>query len=338
MYIGPSLKKYAKEKQMKFSKGFVYGEIDGYMVTITEGMDIKILSISCGAFGNEKIIEFLKTVDLVKEYRVENYKITESGIQLVFKEVHYVIPVAGMSNIKKFLEITLPVLKENGVVGVEFCAECSESFTDEAETKIVIKDGFARRVHNNCVEKALKNDELSVVPKEKNNVFRGSIGALLATTFVATIMWFLISGPVNTGAVGIILASILLPPLIGLFSFKCYKGFGGGICKSGLVSLCVCQPIGYVLGYPLMVIISCAFLTIKAVVKKGVSVELQEILRKILEVCKIFFAESSFHKSEVFVVLLVCVALLSLLTSPYCFLRIYVNKNLKSMKIVKIIE
>ncbi len=296
MYIGPSLKKYAKEKRMKFSKGFVYGEIDGYMVTITEGMDIKILSISCGAFGNEKIIEFLKTVDLVKEYRVENYKITESGIQLVFKEVHYVIPVAGMSNIKKFLEIILPVLKENGVVGVEFCAECSESFADETETKIVIKDGFARRVHNNCVEKALKNDEPSVVPKEKNNVFRGSIGALLATTFVATIMWFLISGPVNTGAVGIVLATILLPLLTGLLSFKCYKGFGGGICKSGLVSICVCQPIGCVLGYPLMVIISCAFLTIKAVVKKGVSVELQEILKKYWKLAKFSFQKVHFIK------------------------------------------
>ncbi len=338
MYIGPSLKKYAKENQMKFLKGFVYGEIDGYMVTITEGMDIKILSISCGAFGNEKIIEFLKTVDLVKEYRVENYKITESGIQLVFKEVHYVIPVAGMSNIKKFLEIILPVLKENGVVGVEFCAGCSESFADETETKIVIKDGFVRKVHNNCVEKALKNDEPSVVPKEKNNVFRGSIGALLATTFVATIMWFLISGPVNTGAVGIILATILLPLLTGLLSFKCYKGFGGGICKSGLVSICVCQPIGCVLAFPLMVVISCAFLTIKAVVKKGVSMEPQVILTKILEACQILFTESSFHKSGLFVFLLVCVAMLSLLTGPYSFLRIYINKNLKAMRIVEVIE
>lgn len=75
MFISPSLKKYAKEKEMKISKGFVYGEIDGYMITVAEGCDIKILSISCKTCGNEKLAEYLEGLNLKKDYYIRDYKI-----------------------------------------------------------------------------------------------------------------------------------------------------------------------------------------------------------------------------------------------------------------------
>jgi len=344
MFVGPSLKKYAKEKGMKISKDFVYGEIDGYMVTVVEGFDIKILSVSCKAYGDEKVAEILKTLDLKKKFSVSDYEIFEDGIQLTLKEIRGIIPIAAMSKIKSFLEIILPKLKENCVIGLENCAECSESINNESETKIVMRNGFVHKVHSDCVQDLSDTDaeKTEATPKPKNNLVRGTVGGLLGTTFGAFCLWNgLFWGASLLSLDGIVIIAsccALAPVFVGLFSERCYNWFGGKLCKSGVVSLCVCQPIGYVVGYPLMAFFSCIVLVIRYFIKKGLEFELQAFSEKFMVVAKVLLVEKSMYMESFFWFFVVCIATVSLLTGPYAFLRKYVNQNLESMKVSKVIE
>ena len=44
--VGSAIKKYAKEKGLKVANGVAYGVVDGYMITLTDGYNIKTLSVS----------------------------------------------------------------------------------------------------------------------------------------------------------------------------------------------------------------------------------------------------------------------------------------------------
>ncbi len=343
MFVGPSLKKYAKEKGMKISKDFVYGEIDGYMVTVVEGYDIKILSVSCKTYGDEKVAEILKTLDLKKKFSVSDYEISEDGIQLTFKEVYGIIPIAAMSKIRNFLGVILPVLKENGITGLENCAECSERMDSETGVKIVMKNGFVHKVHSDCVQKLSDTDaeKTEATLKPQNNLVRGTVGGLLGSTFGAFCLWnglFWGGSLFSLGRVISLCCCALVPLLTGLFSEKCYNWFGGKLCKPGLVCLCVCQPIGYVVGYPLMLAFSCIVLVIRYFIKKGLELDLQAFSEKFMVVAKFLLVENSIYGEGFFWLFVVSIAALSLLTGPYAFLRKYLNQNLKSMKVLKVIE
>lgn len=339
MFVSPTLKKYAKEKEMKISKDFVYGEIDGYMVTIVEGVDIKILSVSCKIDENKNVVKFLENAKSKKDFYISDYKISNEGIQLIFKEVRYCMPVIVTPKVKKFLGEFIPVLKENGAIGLEKCAECSEYIDNEAQAKLVMKNGFVHKVHSDCVQKLLESDEKAeVAPQQKNGVARGTVGALLGTAFGAFWLWLIMFWGSNFSYILIILSCVLVALLTGLFSTKCYNWFGGKVCKSGLVAVCICQLIGYLISYPVMIGSSFTVLTIKHLIKDGAELEFQVVLENVIAVLKVFFLDDELHSSGFFWFFVLSVVALSLLTGPYGFLRKYVNQNLKSMKISKELE
>ena len=145
----------------------------------------------------------------------------------------------------------------------------------------------------------------------------------------------------NLFSLGIVISlccCVPVPLLTGLFSRKCYNWFGGKLCKLGWVSLCVCQPIGYVVSYPLTMIFSCVVFVIRYFIKKGLEFELQAFSEKFMAVAKFFLVENSIWMEVFFWFFVVCIATLSVLTGPFVFLREYVNQNLKAMKVSKVIE
>lgn len=341
MFVSPTLKKYAKEKELKISKGFVYGEIDGYMVTIAEGVDIKILSISCKTCGNEKLAEYLDGLKLKKDYYITDYKIFDDGIQVVFAEVLFCIPVVATPKIKKFLTDIIPVLKENGVNDTGTCAVCMEPINAESDTKIMLKNGFAHKVCSSCIEKM--SEDKTEIKSEKNNVVRGTVGALVGGTFGYIVLWAVLLLEAkwlnaligNTGCIAII---AFVASMAGLLILRGYRLFGGKACKTGVVSVAVCHPISYFLGYLLMNVLYFSGATVNYFIKNEMPLEIQEVFRKIARVLIAFFTGDTLFEERVFLVLSILIILLSLCIGFYGVLREYINKNLKVLKKYEVLE
>lgn len=338
LFVMPDLKKFAKEKGMTISKTFVYGEYDGYMLCIAEGYGIKVLSISCKINDNENVLKFFKEIKILKKFHVEKYEITTQGIQLFFVE-----RLTALPKLKKFLNVFIPLLKENGVSGTQICAECSEDINDK-ETKLVIKNGFVHKVHSDCAQKLIdKVEETKETIKEKNNVIRGTIGALLCAILGGIIFWFitLVIAPKINEYVDIFLILMLLVVIAiftGLAMFKSYHLFGGKVCKAEFVSLSVGAVLGYIIGYPLKSLLHILVLTPVYFVKKDLPFEIKGLCSKFVEVIISFFREDRLYIEPVFWAFVGLGAIFTFAGFIDSVLASYLMLDLKLLKVSKILE
>lgn len=338
LFVMPDLKKFAKEKGMTISKTFVYGEYDGYMLCIAEGYGIKFLSISCKINDNENILKFFEETKFSKKFHIEKYKITEQGIQLFFFE-----RLTALPKLKRFLNDFIPLLKENGVSGTQICAECSQAINDK-ETKLVMKNGFVHRVHNDCSQKLLdKVVEIKEKPKEKNNVIRGTIGSLMCAILGGIVFWFatLVIAPKIDEYIDIFLIILLLVGIAiftGLAMFKSYHLFGGKVCKTEFVSLSVGAVLGYIIGYPLKSFLHILFLIPVYFIKKDLSFEIKALCSKFVEVTISFFREDRLYTEPIFWVFVGLAAIFTFAGFIDSVLASYLMLDLKLLKVSKILE
>lgn len=236
----------------------------------------------------------------------------------------------------------IPVLKENGINGRDTCAVCMEPINAESNTKIMIKNGFAHKVYSSCIEKMSK-DKTEIKSEEKNNVVRGMVGALVGGTFGYIVLWSILLLKANwlsdrIGNTGCIVIIAFVAGIVRLFILCGYRLFGGKACKTGVVSVAVCHPISYFLGYLLMNVFYFSGATVNYFIKNEMPLEIQEVFRKIARVLIAFFTGSTLYKERVFWVVSILIILLSLCIGFYGILKEYINKNLKVLKKYGVLE
>ncbi len=338
LFVMPDLKKFAKEKGMSISKDFVYGEYDGYMLCIAEGYGIKVLSISCKVNDNENILKFFEETKFLKKFHIEKYEITTQGIQLFFAE-----RLTALPKLKKFLNVFIPLLKEQGIDGSHICAECLDDI-DVGDTKLVMKNGFVHKVHSDCAQKLLdKVEETKEKPTEKNNVVRGTIGALMCAMLGGIVFWFatLVIAPkideyVDRFFIIVFLAIIVI--VTGLTMFKSYHLFGGKVCKAEFISLGVGSVLGYIIGYPLKSLLHILFLTPVYFIKKDLPFEINTLCSKFVDVTISFFGEDRLYLEPIFWAFVAIAAFGTFGGFIDSVLASYLMLKLKLLKVSRILE
>lgn len=219
--IGPAVKKYAMTKGWKITKDVAYGYINGYMVTLVDGWDIKKAAFSCELTDETK--EILAKVLSDKIFR-RNYKIIDfyyevSGIIIVFDDTFF-----AMKKVVAFLEVFADILKRNLIPGDGLCTCCGEYIDAGSDYAVILENECVHKVHGNCATMMYKitDFENSNYNKKKKPLIMGAIGAFLGCLI---------------GTVPMVVASFFggFYPFLGVFigicakyGYELFKGKVGG--------------------------------------------------------------------------------------------------------------
>ncbi|MBE6749166.1 MAG: hypothetical protein E7557_08060 [Ruminococcaceae bacterium] len=232
------LKDYASEKGMKISNGVAYGVIGGYMVTLKEGYGIKNISFS-GAVTDEcagKITAFLQSKEANKEYRVAQFNIMREGISIDIADT-----VGTMKRIRAFLDFFPNFLRENGIIGDGFCTACGNTIESTDESRIVLINGVAHRIHGGCSGAVMERADVEQAryETEEKNLGKGILGAVLGA-LLGTIVWAIVY------YIGYVAA--IVGALIGVLAVKGYEKMGGKPCKAKMPITLVLTLLGVLVG------------------------------------------------------------------------------------------
>ena len=119
--IGSALKKLAAENGLTISGGIAYGNYQGYAITLSEGAGYKLLTVSthltdtaCNWLNSQ-----LSGHNLMKEFRVEDVQLSETGAVIVFND-----NPGTMKRFHEFLQWFFPLLPQAGATGYDCCCSC----------------------------------------------------------------------------------------------------------------------------------------------------------------------------------------------------------------------
>ncbi|MBO7179466.1 MAG: hypothetical protein J6V78_03910 [Clostridia bacterium] len=236
--VAKGLKDYANEKGLKVSNGVAYGVIGGYMVTLKEGYGIKNISFS-GAITDEcaaKIAAFLQSKEANKEYRVAQFNIMREGISIDIADT-----VGTMKKIRAFLDFFPNFLRENGILADGFCTACGNTIEGTDESRIVLINGIAHRIHAGCSGAVMERADVEQArhETEEKNLCKGILGAVLGA---------LLGGVVWAIAYYIGYFFAIIGALIGFLAVKGYEKFGGKVCKAKMPVILIATLLGAVFG------------------------------------------------------------------------------------------
>lgn len=234
-----ALKRFAAENGMKMAKGCAYGELGGFLVTLSNQDNLRSLYLNYRAGAdvpeeNERrgrLDAFLASVKA--QGNVLGYNVFSDGVQMSFRGTG-----KGMASLRALLPQLLGALAQDGFAGTACCSRCGGA-TDGTE-KIVLRDGKAQLMHEACIT-ALADEQREAVQQQShsgNNYWMGLLGAVLGT-LVGLIPWVLIA---RMGYFASIAGF-----LIGLCAKKGYELFRGKLGRPKLVALIVCSVLGVVL-------------------------------------------------------------------------------------------
>ena len=184
--VGSALKKLAKENGMKIDRGVAYGNLRGYMATLSEGAGWKQITFATAIGDSVKKTEFtdaVGSVDITKQYRVQKLEITGKAIL-----VNFLDNPGTMKKIYGFLDWFIPLLETFGATKANVCAECGFEVTGG---KWVLIDGTAYYLHDTCAEHVkLEIEAANTQEKEAatGSYISGAIGAFLGAT-VGAVLW-----------------------------------------------------------------------------------------------------------------------------------------------------
>lgn len=244
IFIG--LSKLAKELNFKKSNGIAYGNLNGYLLTLSEGAGIKILTISISEETLEKLESLNKDLleeDLKKNFRIINFSVTNLCIIVVFQD-----NPGTMKKYRLFIDWIIPKLKSYDIKGITHCSHCFQPIDNEnINYKSINNTVFA--LHDTCAKEVIdevKNSEEAL----KHNVLLASIGSLLGG-IIFSIPW----------AIAYYYGWFVgwLGFLIGIGAKKGYEIFGGKSSKLKLVITIFVTIISVIFAQILGEFIYCAF-------------------------------------------------------------------------------
>lgn len=236
--VGPGLKKYAQEKGLKVSNGVAYGVINGYMVTLVDGADIKKVSFSCAVTDDAagRLRFALDEKSFKKQYRIAQVEILRESVTVVFGDT-----IGTMKKLSACMEVLPQKLKECGAIGDGFCTACGNNIDITEAHNIVLINGIAHRIHAGCAGGVNQRAEIEedIYKNEEKKLGRGILGALLGAA-AGGIVW----------AVAYYLGWFfaLIGVLIAFLAKKGYELLGGKVCKAKTVIVLLSTVFGAVFG------------------------------------------------------------------------------------------
>lgn len=230
--ISSALKKFAQEKGMTMDHGAAYGEVDGYTVTLRDGLDVTTASFAVSFADDaerEQVIRTLTDAQRVRQYRLAAPIVTPETITVNF------IEGSGMlDKIRSFLLWFPAVLSENHAIGANSCACCHKPVSEEEPSSFVMADGIAMHLHPDCAA-ALSAASPKEAPSKKK-IGRGLLGAVLGT-IIGMIPWIIITA-LNWPLVG------WLGFVIAFLAKKGYEILGGKPSKAKFPIILISSIVG----------------------------------------------------------------------------------------------
>lgn len=236
--VGPGIKKYAKEKGFKIANGVAYSVVDGYMVTLADGFEMKKLGVSCAVTDDvaNKLAEIFSDKKLKNQYRILECKISKEGVLVIFNDS---TPV--LKKVKEFISVLLGILKENNVLGDGFCTACGNNIEIGDSCNVVLVNGIAHRVHSGCAKSVSEIADVDNARHEveEKHIGKGVVGALIGSVF-GGIVW----------AIAYYMGWFfsVIGALIGFLASKGYEKFGGKNCKAKIAVVLIATLFGAFFG------------------------------------------------------------------------------------------
>ena len=176
---------------MTVAKGIVYGETDGYLVTLYEGMGTKsvYVNLDLGGEGGDvrryRISEFLKEAQ--RKSRIAKYDVQPDGIAVDL------VDSAGIrKRYPEFIDLLVGFLRQEGYTGAEVCSACGMTLSPGGFN--LIREGLhVKKLCRSCVSAREMREvpQLDEVP-EPNRIIAPTVGAVLGMA-VGAIPWALVS-------------------------------------------------------------------------------------------------------------------------------------------------
>ncbi len=232
--ISSGLKKFGLGKGLKLGKGFCYGNLNGFIATLSDGSGYKSIYLSTYV-SQEAASRITAEMDnLKKKYRLSAIEINSKCILITFVDT-----IGTMKRVEAFTEEALPLFKEWGVSGADICPHCQNQMDSTAVTKLMY--GYAVKLHGGCAEEILNDmkETETEMTEMKSNAGLGILGSVLFG-IIGTIPWAIVY------ALGYFVA--WLGALIGFMVVKGYEVFGGKLKKSVIPIFAVITILCVVLG------------------------------------------------------------------------------------------
>lgn len=165
------------EKNLKMSDGVAYGTIDGYMVTLVDGWDIKKVSFHCNVTDEAK--EILERILLDKDFK-KQYRIGKVDIQRDYFSILFIDTIKTMKKVVACLETLPSILNKCSIESTDFCSCCCGDFEEDKEQRIVKLNDVVHITHGVCADMMLRHANMENKFSKKNRpVILGVLGAVL---------------------------------------------------------------------------------------------------------------------------------------------------------------
>ena len=236
--IGSGLKKFAAANGLSVDSGVGYGVLRGFQVTLSEGSGFKQIIVNTKFPDVEKqnaLQATLNSVNLQREYRVQQLSFTPNGITVVFLD-----NPGTMAKIEAFTDWFFPLLMEADAYRTGICPECGEPLDDGSVWRLV--SGVAGLYHPACAEKvsqALTEEQAAKEQSDNGTYVSGTIGALVGA-LIGAVVWALV---LSAGYVASIIGL-----LIAFLADKGYDLLKGRQGKGKIAALIVSVILGVAIG------------------------------------------------------------------------------------------
>lgn len=221
--MNKELLKMAKTLSFTQDGEVIYGEIKGYVTTISEQANNSNELFISLLITNSEICDVIKNAlnnnENKSKYSIFDADVSENYIRVLITE-----NPDKIKNINEFCSWFCPYIKSLGVFGSDYCSKCKKQISNSEKVYNVIR-GRAYAFHNSCAQRTTLRptedytEELYEKPKkESSKLGRGIIGALLGG-LLGSMIWALIY------SLGFIIGYVGV--FIGFAAIFGYLKFGG---------------------------------------------------------------------------------------------------------------
>ncbi len=185
--IGGKLASFATEANLKNNGDIIYGEYEGYEVSLFEVDNEKTMFIDFylpedQQLTRDAIRKFINDSNM--QYAIQSSSLSSTGIKIVFQNKSNVY-----DNIKEFFYTLVYFLKAKGVPGADTCTNCGKHLDSYT---VVSVQGCVHTCCPECAEKITGSNKAAMLLKSRKNIFIGGIGALFGA-LVGTILWVFVA-------------------------------------------------------------------------------------------------------------------------------------------------
>ena len=187
--IGMGLKKLAQKYGMTVSGGIAYGAMEGFAVTLSEGMGYKRLDIVTKFTEPGQREIFLNQISqegVEKEYRIQKILLKSKNIEILFTD-----SIGTMKRIEAFIAWFFPQLAQSGASPVEICIECGQPVSPAGWYKI---NGLVFQLHDACAQQINRDMEEKAQQRkdaDTGSYISGTFGALIGA-LLGAVVWAIV--------------------------------------------------------------------------------------------------------------------------------------------------